>query len=68
MNEEIASFEEALKTCMTAENGSETQMAAILYCLENAPPGLQDMFRQRARELQGAATAADHECACGHHH
>ncbi|GBE12573.1 hypothetical protein BMS3Bbin14_01119 [bacterium BMS3Bbin14] len=67
MNEEFASFEEALKTCITAENGGETQMAAILYCLENAPPELQDMFRQRARELQGAA-AADHECDCGHHH
>ncbi len=67
MNEEFASFEEALKTCITAENGDEAQMAAILYCLENAPPELQDMFRQRARELQSAA-AADHGCDCGHNH
>ena len=41
---EFESFEEALKICVTAEEGSELQNKAAAFAIKNAPPELQDQL------------------------
>lgn len=41
-NMEFTSFEEALKICMNAEEGSELQNRAAAYAIKHAPPELAD--------------------------
>lgn len=58
---EFASFEEALHVCMTAEENSQEQDAALEYCMLNAPPDLkkklQHYFEHRPVHHAG--------CGCG---
>ncbi len=61
-NMEFESFEQALEICLNAEERSPEQVAAMLYCLENAPPELQTMFQERFKDLHG------HDCGCGGKH
>ncbi len=55
------SFEQALKVCMTAEEGSAEQDAALIYCLENAPPELQAVMKEQYRKFH----EHKHQCDCG---
>lgn len=61
---QFKSFEQALKACMTAEEGSAEQDAAIIYCLENAPPDLKKMLEEKYHKY----SAHNHECGCGCKH
>ncbi len=62
---EFASFEEALKVCMTAEPESEEQDVALEYCLHHAPPDL----KEKLRVAFARATTTQHgSCGCGHEH
>lgn len=56
---EFESFEQALEICLNTEAHSPKQVAAMIYCLENAPPELQTMFHEHFKALHG------HECRCG---
>jgi len=56
---EFESIEQALETCLNAEEQSPDQEAALRYCLENAPPELQAMFQERFKVLH------DHDGGCG---
>jgi hypothetical protein len=56
---EFESFEQALETCLNAEERSPEQVAAMVYCLENAPPELKAMFQERFKDPHG------HDCSCG---
>lgn len=51
------SFEQALKICLTAEENSPEQVKAMIFCLENAPPELQEILAKRFRP--------GHEQGCG---
>jgi len=57
---EFASFEQALEVCMTAEEGSPLQEAALRHCLKTAPPDLRAMLEKRLHD----ANAGD-GCSCG---
>ena len=59
---EFESFEQALEICLNAEERSPEQVAAMIYCLENAPPELRTMFQERFKHLHG------HDCGCGCKH
>ena len=59
---EFESFEQALEVCMKAEERSPEQVAAMIYCLENAPPELQAMLQERFRNAHGD------DCGCGCKH
>ncbi|HIJ90388.1 MAG: hypothetical protein OEV89_06440 [Desulfobulbaceae bacterium] len=63
------SFEQALHACMTASPGSDEQEAALIYCLDNAPPELKDKiadalanFHQERKQSDGCG------CGCNHGH
>jgi hypothetical protein len=56
------SFEQALEICLNAEERSPEQVAAMIYCLENAPPELKAMFQDRFKDLH------DHDSGCGCKH
>ena len=56
---EFESFEQALKVCLTAEKGSREQDAALVYCLENAPPEFKKMLEDRFLEFHKG------KCGCG---
>jgi hypothetical protein len=64
------SFEEALKICLTAEDGSPAQNEALLYCVANAPDDLKEMLQARFGELaaakhdQGGEEKHDKNCGC----
>ena len=58
---EFESFEHALEVCMTAEDGSPEQDAALLYCLEKAPPELREKLEELHEKKHG------HGCGCGGH-
>jgi hypothetical protein len=64
------SFEEALKICLTAENGSPAQDEALVYCMEHAPEDLKEMLKDRFVEFH-AGTTHEHaheqgrNCRCG---
>lgn len=62
----FASFEEALKICMTAANGSPEQEAAMTHCLQTAPPELQAMLSRRLTPATNQITGGhDHRPGCG---
>lgn len=61
---EFTSFEEALALCVTAADNSPEQEAALRYCLENAPPALQELLRERLAAPHGH----EHGCGCGCKH
>lgn len=62
---DFTSFEQALHVCMNAEPGSDEQEAALIYCLENAPPALKDKI---AHALAGFHQGKNSGCGCGHSH
>ena len=56
---DFSSFDDALEVCLTAEEGSEEQDRAIIYCLDNAPDDLREKLHDmliRKKEKQ---------CGCG---
>jgi len=55
------SFEQALKVCLTAEEGSEEQNTALVYCMENAPTELKQMLEERFLQFHRK------DCGCGCH-
>jgi len=57
---EFDSFEDALKVCMTAEENSQEQDAALEYCLVNAPPEL----KKKLKEYFEHRHAHSHGCGC----
>ena len=59
---EFESFEQALETCMNAEDGSPEQEAAMRYCLKTAPPDLRVMLEKRLQD-----SGHDDGCGCGCH-
>ncbi|MEJ2031918.1 MAG: hypothetical protein P8Y63_02520 [Deltaproteobacteria bacterium] len=63
------SFEDALKICLTAENGSPEQDAALVYCMEHAPDDLKELLRQKFIEFhegkQGNLHNHGEGCGCG---
>lgn len=61
---EFTSFEEALKVCMTAEEGSLEQDDALIYCFKNAPPELRATFKAQYEKLHGQGQG----CGCGCNH
>ncbi|MCK5232083.1 MAG: hypothetical protein KAR13_17560 [Desulfobulbaceae bacterium] len=56
------SFEQALQVCLTSENGSAEQDAALVYCMEHAPLELKKMLEERY--LQHHTHGPD--CGCKH--
>ena len=58
---EFESFEQALEICLNGEEYSPEHVAALRYCLENAPPELQAMFQERINRHE-------HDCGCGCKH
>ena len=58
---EFESFEQALEVCMKAADGSPEQDEALLYCLNNAPPELQDTLKKLHESKHGR------NCGCGSH-
>ena len=64
---EFESFEQALHLCVTATPGSDEQEAALIYCLDNAPPELKDKI---ADALANFHKGPDHGggCGCGCNH
>jgi hypothetical protein len=63
------SFEHALHICMTAEPDSDEQEAALVYCLENAPPEIKEKI---AVGLANVHKEPGHGggcgCGCNHDH
>lgn len=67
---EFTSFEQALTTCMNAEDGSDEQEAAMCYCIEHAPAELREEIKRQflaAREARalGGCNHENHNCSCG---
>ena len=58
---EFASFEQALQVCMQADDGSEEQKEAMVYCLEHAPSDLRSMLEKRLKITE----AKQQGCGCG---
>ncbi|MBU0483236.1 MAG: hypothetical protein KKB30_01815 [Proteobacteria bacterium] len=58
---EFNSFDQALKICMTSEEESPEQNAALKYCIENAPPNLRKILTERFQQ------AHENNCGCGCH-
>ena len=58
---EFTSFEEALRICLSAEEGSSEQDDALIYCFKNAPPALRQTFKEQYDKLHGQ------QCGCGKH-
>lgn len=61
---EFTSFEEALRICMTAAEGSPEQEAALAHCLATAPPDLRLMLAQRLG-VHECNEQHEHGCGCG---
>lgn len=62
---EFDSFEQALHICITATPGSDEQEAALVYCLENAPPELKSKI---ANSLANFHQKKNGGCGCGCKH
>lgn len=66
---EFESFEQALHICMTATPGSDAQEAALIYCLENAPPELKDKIADGLAIFhKGSTPVSGCGCGCNHDH
>jgi len=67
---DFQSFEEALTVCINAEEESEEQEAALIYCLEHAPAGLKEKIKEQflaAKAAKGNSCGhGHHNCGCGH--
>ena len=59
------SFEQALHVCMTAAPGSDEQEAALIYCLDNAPPELKDKITDALENFHKKPGCG---CGCNHGH
>ena len=59
---EFESFEQALHSCMTLEDGSSEQKEAMIYCLKHAPADLRAMLGKR---LGLVDDNDNHDCGCG---
>lgn len=58
------SFEQALHICMTAAPGSDEQEAALIHCLDNAPPELKDKIAAALANFhkqQGSGGKSNHD-------
>lgn len=63
------SFEQALHACMTATPGSDEQEAALIYCLDNAPPELKDKIAGALASFHmGDKQGSSCGCGCNHEH
>lgn len=62
---EYPSFAKALEACLNAEEGSEEQEAALVYCLEHAPPELKEMLGERMAAAREKKAAEHGDCGCG---
>ncbi len=63
------SFAQALHICMTATPGSDEQEAALVYCLENAPPELKDKIADGLTNFhKGQKQSSGCGCGCNHGH
>lgn len=63
------SFAQALHICMTATPGSDEQEAALVYCLENAPPELKDKIADGLANFhKGRKQSSGCGCGCNHGH
>jgi hypothetical protein len=62
---EFDSFEQALHICMTASPGSDEQEAALIYCLDNAPPELKDKITEGLASFHKPQGCG---CGCNHDH
>ena len=60
---EFESFEQALHSCMTLEDGSSEQKEAMIYCLKHAPADLRTMLGKR---LMLTDEDDEQDCSCGH--
>ena len=66
---EFESFEQALKICMTAEQGSEEQDLALIYCLQHAPADLKEQIKNGIANFQkGQNDKHGDGCGCGNKH
>lgn len=63
---EFDSFEHALTVCIEAEDGSELQDAAMLYCIDNAPAHIKMQIKEQFLAAKKAKSACG--CGCGHDH
>ncbi|OGQ86224.1 MAG: hypothetical protein A2512_07565 [Deltaproteobacteria bacterium RIFOXYD12_FULL_56_24] len=59
------SFEQALHICMTATPGSDEQEAALIYCLDNAPPELKNKIADALAHFHQKQSSG---CGCGCKH
>ncbi len=57
---EFQSFDHALKVCMESEEGSPEQDAALLFCMETAPPELMELLKARYLQIKES-----HQTGCG---
>ena len=63
------SFDQALQVCLNAAPESDEQEAALIYCLENAPPELKEKIAHALTSFHGARQNGHHgDCGCGCHH
>lgn len=60
---EFTSFEEALEICIASPDGSPEQDAALLFCLEHAPPSLKQKMGEEFLRFKNRKN-----CGCGDHH
>jgi len=66
---EFESFEQALHLCITTTPGSDEHEAALIYCLENAPPELKDKITDGLAQFhQKDAQGSGCGCGCNHEH
>jgi len=61
---EFTSFEEALRACVAAADGSPEQEAGLAHCLQYAPPELRSLLARRLASRSGQ-TEHGGECGCG---
>ncbi len=60
---EFNSFEQALQVCMQADDGSDEQKQAMVFCLEHAPVDLRVMLEKRLKITEKQKFGGD--CGCG---
>ena len=66
---EFESFEQALQICVTAEQGSDEQEIAMIYCLQHAPEDLKDKIKNGLTDFYKAREEKHgDDCGCGCKH